>query len=88
VKWKYPKPFIDLVRFHHDIDYLQQGLTGMRLVAISNILVRKIGLSLHGEADNEFGDIGLKDLLELDEQALDSVLVEVKMYIAAVKSIL
>ncbi|HEY8101246.1 MAG TPA: HDOD domain-containing protein [Burkholderiaceae bacterium] len=87
VKWKYPKPFIDLVRHHHDKDYLQQGLTGTRLVAIANILVRKIGLSLPAEAGDEFSDIELNGLLELDQQALDSVLMEVKMYIAAVKSV-
>jgi putative nucleotidyltransferase with HDIG domain len=88
VKWKYPKPFIDLVRLHHDKDYLQQGLTGMRLIAIANILVRKIGLSLHAEASDECSEIELKNLLEIDQQALDSLLVEVKMYIAAVKSVL
>jgi putative nucleotidyltransferase with HDIG domain len=88
VKWKYPKPFVDLVRYHHDKDYLQQGLTGTRLVAIANMLVRKIGLSLPAEADDELSDSELKGLLELDQQALDSVLMEVKMYVAAVKSAL
>ncbi len=87
-QWKYPKPFIDLVRHHHDKDYLQQCSPGMMLVGVANLLVRKIGLSLHADAESELSDKELRGLLDLDEQAFDSVLMEVKMYVAAVKSVL
>jgi putative nucleotidyltransferase with HDIG domain len=87
-QWKYPKPFVDLVRQHHDTDYLQQCSPGMMLVGVANLLARKIGLSVHADAEPELSDKELRSLLDLDEQAFDSVLMEVKLYIAAVKSVL
>lgn len=86
-KWKYPKPFIDLVKNHHDKNYLEQCSPGMMLIGVSNMLVRKIGLSLQAEADDGFSEKEMRTLLELDQQAFDSVLLEVKMYIAEIKSL-
>lgn len=87
-QWKYAKPFIDLVRHHHDKDHLEQCSPGMRLVGVANLLVRKLGLSLPSEEEDEFSDKELRTLLDLDQQAFNSVLMEVKMYVAAVNSVL
>jgi putative nucleotidyltransferase with HDIG domain len=87
-KWKYPKPFIDLIKHHHDADYLHQCSPGMRLVCVADMLTSKIGLSLHAQTESEVSDKELRSLLDLDQQAFDSVLMEVKLYIAAIKSVL
>jgi putative nucleotidyltransferase with HDIG domain len=86
-KWKYPEPFIELVLHHHERDYLQQCAKGLMLVGVSNLLVRRIGLSLHEGGKPELSDQEIETLLWLDQAQLDAVLEEVEAYVREVKSL-
>lgn len=87
-KWKYSEPFVELVLNHHDKTYLKQCAQGLMLVGVSNMLVQKIGLSLHEESAENFSDEEMQAILGLDQDAIDAVLEEVKGYVAEVKSLL
>ncbi|MBI1892388.1 MAG: HDOD domain-containing protein [Burkholderiales bacterium] len=86
-KWKYPEPFIELVLHHHEKSYIQQCAKGLMLVGVSNILVRKIGLSLHTDGGNELSDDEIEALIGMGQDQVGSVLDEVKNYVAEVKSL-
>jgi putative nucleotidyltransferase with HDIG domain len=86
-KWKYAEPFIELVRHHHNPDYLRQCAKGLMLVGVSNILVRRIDLSLHEGSEHELSDSEIENLLWLDQGQITEVLEEVKAYVAEVKSL-
>jgi hypothetical protein len=72
---------------HHEREYLQKCAKGLMLVGVSNLLVRKIGLSLHEGDEHELNDSEIEQLLWLDREQIGSVLEEVQAYVSEVKSL-
>lgn len=48
-RWDFPAPFIEIVSYHHDRDYLAQCAPGLAAVELADVLVSHQGLPTEGE---------------------------------------
>jgi len=85
-KWNMPKDFIDVVTGHHDDGNMAQHSRTTQIVSFANIMVRKLGYSLVEDDGSELADTELARLLNMDEDDIEKVLKQTKIYVSSLKS--
>jgi len=79
--WDMPGEFIDAVANHHNLDAMADLPPSTRVVAMANLLVRKLGKSLVPDDGTDLVNTELAKLLFLSNEMIADILVKTEEYI-------
>ena len=81
--WDMPREFINAVANHHNLVDMNDLPASTRVVAMANLLVRRIGKSLVPDDGTDLAKTELAKLLFLTDNMIDDILVKTEEYIEA-----
>ena len=79
--WAMPAEFINAVANHHDLSGMDKHPASTRVVAMANILVRRIGKSLIPDDGTDLAKTDLAKLLWLTDEMIDDITDKTEEYI-------
>lgn len=84
--WNMPAEFVDAVTNHHNLDNMKEKFASTRVVAMANLLVRRLGKSLVPDDGTDLAKTELGGLLLLTDDMIEEILVKTQSYIEALRS--
>lgn len=86
--WNMPVEFADAVINHHNLQGMKNFHVSTQVVAMANLLVRRLGMSLIPDEGIDLANTELASLLQLTDGMLDDILVSTEAYIQEFGNIL
>jgi len=84
--WNMPAEFVDVVANHHNLEDMDTLPETTQVIAIANLLVRRMGKSLVPDDGTDLANTPLAQLLGLNNEMFDSIVEKTDEYINALRS--